>query len=131
MQITLAAFLRNTPDGKEAQSIVQKCVHCGFCTATCPTYQLLGDELDGPRGRIYLMKQVLEGQLWDEATLQRACTVLMNEFTPISDMRASAAYRAQLCVNLLRRFWLETSPCSSARDIPVTLSGFQTQGAKP
>ena len=63
MQITLAAFLRNTPDGKEAQSIVQKCVHCGFCTATCPTYQLLGDELDGPRGRIYLMKQVLEGTL--------------------------------------------------------------------
>ena len=68
MQITLAAFLRNTPDGEEAQSIVQKCVHCGFCTATCPTYQLLGDELDGPRGRIYLMKQVLEGQPAGEAT---------------------------------------------------------------
>ncbi len=68
MQITLAAFLRNTPDGKEAQSIVQKCVHCGFCTATCPTYQLLGDELDGPRGRIYLMKQVLEGQPAGQAT---------------------------------------------------------------
>ena len=68
MQITLAAFLRNTPDGEEAQSIVQKCVHCGFCTATCPTYQLLGDELDGPRGRIYLMKQVLEGQPAGQAT---------------------------------------------------------------
>ncbi|MHA6822316.1 glycolate oxidase subunit GlcF [Ralstonia pseudosolanacearum] len=68
MQITLAAFLRNTPDGEEAQSIVQKCVHCGFCTATCPTYQLLGDELDGPRGRIYLMKQVLEGQPAGERT---------------------------------------------------------------
>ncbi|UGS90267.1 glycolate oxidase subunit GlcF [Ralstonia wenshanensis] len=68
MQITLAAFLRNTPQGEEAQSIVQKCVHCGFCTATCPTYQLLGDELDGPRGRIYLMKQVLEGQPAGEAT---------------------------------------------------------------
>jgi glycolate oxidase iron-sulfur subunit len=68
MQITLAAFLRNTPDGEEAQSIVQKCVHCGFCTATCPTYQLLGDELDGPRGRIYLMKQVLEGQPAGAAT---------------------------------------------------------------
>ena len=68
MQITLAAFLRNTPDGEEAQSIVQKCVHCGFCTATCPTYQLLGDELDGPRGRIYLIKQVLEGQAPTRAT---------------------------------------------------------------
>ncbi|AMP36703.1 glycolate oxidase subunit GlcF [Ralstonia solanacearum] len=68
MQITLAAFLQNTPDGEEAQGIVQKCVHCGFCTATCPTYQLLGDELDGPRGRIYLMKQVLEGQPAGERT---------------------------------------------------------------
>ncbi|MBB6590424.1 glycolate oxidase subunit GlcF [Ralstonia solanacearum] len=68
MQITLAAFLQHTPDGEEAQGIVQKCVHCGFCTATCPTYQLLGDELDGPRGRIYLMKQVLEGQPAGERT---------------------------------------------------------------
>jgi len=68
MQITLADFLRNTPEGEEAQSIVGKCVHCGFCTATCPTYQLLGDELDGPRGRIYLMKQVLEGQPVTEST---------------------------------------------------------------
>ncbi len=47
--------------GREAEAILRKCVHCGFCTATCPTYQLLGDELDGPRGRIYLIKQVLEG----------------------------------------------------------------------
>ena len=52
---------RDTPEGQEAEAILRKCVHCGFCTATCPTYQLLGDELDGPRGRIYLMKQVLEG----------------------------------------------------------------------
>lgn len=68
MQTTLAEFLRDTPDGEEAKSIVGKCVHCGFCTATCPTYQLLGDELDGPRGRIYLMKQVLEGQPVTEST---------------------------------------------------------------
>ena len=53
---------RDTPEGSEADAILRKCVHCGFCTATCPTYQLLGDELDGPRGRIYLMKQVLEGK---------------------------------------------------------------------
>ena len=61
MQTNLADFIRNTPDGDEADSILRKCVHCGFCTATCPTYQLLGDELDGPRGRIYLIKQMVEG----------------------------------------------------------------------
>jgi glycolate oxidase iron-sulfur subunit len=61
MQTALAPEFRGTPDGDEADAILRKCVHCGFCTATCPTYQLLGDELDGPRGRIYLMKQVLEG----------------------------------------------------------------------
>jgi glycolate oxidase iron-sulfur subunit len=61
MQTTLAPEFADTPDGLEAEAILRKCVHCGFCTATCPTYQLLGDELDGPRGRIYLMKQVLEG----------------------------------------------------------------------
>jgi glycolate oxidase iron-sulfur subunit len=61
MQTQLADFIKDTPEGKEAQGILQRCVHCGFCTATCPTYQLLGDELDGPRGRIYLIKQVLEG----------------------------------------------------------------------
>ena len=61
MQTHLADFIRDTPDGRTADAILRKCVHCGFCTATCPTYQLLGDELDGPRGRIYLMKQLLEG----------------------------------------------------------------------
>ena len=62
MQTTLSTEYQNTPDGIAAEVILRKCVHCGFCTATCPTYQLLGDELDGPRGRIYLIKQVLEGQ---------------------------------------------------------------------
>lgn len=61
MQTTLAGFIRDTREGREAEAILRKCVHCGFCTATCPTYQVLGDELDGPRGRIYLVKQVLEG----------------------------------------------------------------------
>jgi glycolate oxidase iron-sulfur subunit len=61
MQTALADEFKNTPEGEEAEAILRKCVHCGFCTATCPTYQLLGDELDGPRGRIYLIKQVLEG----------------------------------------------------------------------
>ena len=61
MQSTLSPEYQNSADGLAAQAIVRNCVHCGFCTATCPTYQLLGDELDSPRGRIYLIKQVLEG----------------------------------------------------------------------
>lgn len=62
MQTNLADFIKDTREGREADAILRSCVHCGFCTATCPTYQLLGDELDGPRGRIYLIKQVLEGK---------------------------------------------------------------------
>jgi glycolate oxidase iron-sulfur subunit len=62
MKTNLAESIKNTPEGEEANAILRACVHCGFCTATCPTYQLLGDELDGPRGRIYLMKEVLEGK---------------------------------------------------------------------
>jgi glycolate oxidase iron-sulfur subunit len=61
MQTNLPAVLLETSQGRRADSILRSCVHCGFCTATCPTYQLLGDELDGPRGRIYQIKQVLEG----------------------------------------------------------------------
>ena len=68
MQTSLADFIRDSADGREADSILRKCVHCGFCNATCPTYQLLGDELDGPRGRIYLVKQVLEGALPSAST---------------------------------------------------------------
>jgi len=61
MQTKLAPEFAGTHEGAEAEAILRRCVHCGFCTATCPTYQLLGDELDGPRGRIYLIKQVMEG----------------------------------------------------------------------
>ena len=63
MQTKLSPEFKNTAEGLEAEAILRKCVHCGFCTATCPTYQLLGDELDGPRGRIYLIKQMLEGEV--------------------------------------------------------------------
>lgn len=69
METHLADFIRDTPEGRVAESILRKCVHCGFCLATCPTYQLLGDELDGPRGRIYLIKRVLEGQRATAKTL--------------------------------------------------------------
>ncbi|MBL8521538.1 MAG: glycolate oxidase subunit GlcF [Betaproteobacteria bacterium] len=68
MQTNLADWIKDTPDGQEADAILRKCVHCGFCLATCPTYQLTGDELDSPRGRIYLMKQVLEGAAVTEKT---------------------------------------------------------------
>lgn len=61
MQTALADNIRDTPKGREADAVLRTCVHCGFCNATCPTFQLLGDELDGPRGRIYLIKQMLEG----------------------------------------------------------------------
>jgi glycolate oxidase iron-sulfur subunit len=61
MQTNLAGWIKDTPQGREADAILRKCVHCGFCLATCPTYTLLGDELDSPRGRIYLMKEMLEG----------------------------------------------------------------------
>ena len=68
MQTHLSAEFKDTREGAEAEAILRRCVHCGFCTATCPTYQLLGDELDGPRGRIYLIKQVLEGATPTRAT---------------------------------------------------------------
>ena len=70
MQTTLSEHARQLPRALEAESILRSCVHCGFCNATCPTYQLLGDELDGPRGRIYLIKQVLEGNEATQKTQQ-------------------------------------------------------------
>ncbi len=70
MQTRLDEQVLATPQGREADAILRSCVHCGFCTATCPTYQLLGDELDGPRGRIYLIKQALEGNEVSERTQQ-------------------------------------------------------------
>jgi glycolate oxidase iron-sulfur subunit len=84
MQTSFAPFIKDTTSGKEAEAILRKCVHCGFCTATCPTYQLLGDELDSPRGRIYLIKRVLEGQSVTRKTqlhLDRCLTCLSCETT--------------------------------------------------
>jgi len=68
MQTKLSESVRDTALGKEADEILRKCVHCGFCTATCPTYQILGDELDSPRGRIYLIKEMLEGKAVTKTT---------------------------------------------------------------
>jgi glycolate oxidase iron-sulfur subunit len=70
METAIIKSFLETPEGREAEAILRTCVHCGFCTATCPTFQLLGDELEGPRGRIYLIKQVLEGQQPTQLTQQ-------------------------------------------------------------
>ena len=69
MQTNLLDSIKNTPAGQEAESILRACVHCGFCTATCPTFQLLGNELDSPRGRIYLIKEMLEGAAVTDKTM--------------------------------------------------------------
>lgn len=90
MQTRLSAAFLATPDGREADGILRKCVHCGFCTATCPTYQLLGDELDGPRGRIYLIKEMLEGAQPSRSTqlhLDRCLTCRACETTCPSGVR--------------------------------------------
>ena len=90
MQTNLSAEFRDTREGREADAILRSCVHCGFCTATCPTYQLLGDELDGPRGRIYLIKEVLEGAPVTAATqmhLDRCLTCRNCETTCPSGVR--------------------------------------------
>ncbi len=90
MLVRLPESLRRTPQGHEAEAILRSCVHCGFCNATCPTYQLLGDELDGPRGRIYLIKNLLEDETGPEATrrhLDRCLTCLSCETTCPSGVR--------------------------------------------
>lgn len=92
METHLADFIRDTPEGRQAEAVIRTCVHCGFCTATCPTYQLLGDELDGPRGRIYLMKEVLEGHPATEKTrlhLDRCLTCRACETTCPSGVKYS------------------------------------------
>ncbi|HUA22885.1 MAG TPA: glycolate oxidase subunit GlcF [Steroidobacteraceae bacterium] len=90
MQTRLSAAFLETAAGREADGILRKCVHCGFCTATCPTYQLLGDELDGPRGRIYLIKEMLEGAEPSRSTqlhLDRCLTCRACETTCPSGVR--------------------------------------------
>lgn len=89
MQTNITQALLNTPEGQEANRILRNCTHCGFCNATCPTYQLLGDERDGPRGRIYMMKQVLEGHTPSASTqlhLDRCLTCRACETTCPADV---------------------------------------------
>jgi glycolate oxidase iron-sulfur subunit len=110
MQTALADYIRDTALGREAEAILRTCVHCGFCNATCPTYQLLGDELDGPRGRIYLMKQMLEGQKPTARTLvhlDRCLTCRNCETTCPSGVRYGALLDTgrALAEQVVRRPW--------------------------
>ena len=82
MQTNISEELKLTAEGSEADRILRSCVHCGFCNATCPTYRVLGDEMDGPRGRIYLIKGLLEGKEATQKTqvhLDRCLTCLACE----------------------------------------------------
>lgn len=113
MQTQLAPQFANTPEGIEAARILGKCVHCGFCTATCPTYQLLGDELDGPRGRIYLIKQMAEGQAPTEKTrlhLDRCLTCRNCESTCPSGVQYGNL------VDIGRKWAEENTPARSLRE---------------
>jgi glycolate oxidase iron-sulfur subunit len=111
METHLADFIRDTSSGREAEAILRSCVHCGFCNATCPTYQLFGDELDGPRGRIYLVKQVLEGRSPTKKTqlhLDRCLTCRACETTCPSGVQYSRLLdigRAAVAAHVSRRVW--------------------------
>jgi len=90
MKTSLTDHFRNSEEGSEAEAILRSCVHCGFCLATCPTYELLGDERDSPRGRIYLIKEMLEGQTPSQRTqlhLDRCLTCRACETTCPSGVR--------------------------------------------
>jgi glycolate oxidase iron-sulfur subunit len=115
MQTALADYIRDTPKGHEADHILRSCVHCGFCNATCPTYQLLGDELDGPRGRIYLIKQMLEGNAVSAHTLthlDRCLTCRNCETTCPSGVRYGALLEIgrELTEQEIRRPWAQRLP---------------------
>jgi len=112
MRTQLADFLKDAPEAQEADEILRRCVHCGFCLATCPTYQLLGDECDSPRGRIYLMKQVLEGGKPTAKTqlhLDRCLTCRACETTCPSGVRYGrlADFGRQVVDAQVRRPWLD------------------------
>ena len=123
MHTPLAGFIAGTRAGDEAAAILQKCVHCGFCNATCPTYRLLGDELDGPRGRIYQIKDILEGaepaasvlQHLDRCLTCRACETtcpsgveygkLLDTGREIAEERVGRALWSRLQRRVLRWFF--------------------------
>ena len=113
MQTNIVERYANTDYGREAEAILRKCVHCGFCTATCPTYQLLGDELDGPRGRIYQIKEILEGATPKASTqthLDRCLTCRSCETTCPSgvDYGRLADIGRKIVEDEVGRSWIQT-----------------------
>ena len=126
MQTQLADFIRDTSEGREAESILRKCVHCGFCTATCPSYQVLGDDLDSPRGRIYLMKRALEGAPVSDKTrlhLDRCLTCRACETTCPSGVRYGRLVdigRAYVEKNTRRPAWDRMRRAALAFGLPRT-----------
>jgi glycolate oxidase iron-sulfur subunit len=124
MQTFLKDSFRETPEGQEADDILRSCVHCGFCNATCPTYQLLGDERDGPRGRIYLIKEMLENNTASRETQRhldrcltcRACEttcpsgVRYNRLLEIGRAAAETLVERPLAERIQRGVLLETVP---------------------
>lgn len=138
MQTRLNKQFLDTAAGKRADSILRSCVHCGFCTATCPTYQLLGDELDSPRGRIYLIKQMLEGQTVSQETLShldrcltcRACEttcpsgVEYVQLLEIGKHEASKRIRRPVKQRLLRKLLLTFLPDSKRFAYLIKLASF-------
>ena len=143
MQTHLAEFMRGTPDGDEADAILHRCVHCGFCTATCPTYQLLGDELDGPRGRIYLIKQMVEGAPVTRSTqlhLDRCLTcrncestcpsgVEYGKLVEIGRKQVELQVRRPLRERIERRLMASLLPNASVKLYPDSAHGFLFQHA--
>jgi glycolate oxidase iron-sulfur subunit len=126
VQTQLADFIRDTSEGREAESILRKCVHCGFCTATCPSYQVLGDDLDSPRGRIYLMKRALEGAPVSDKTrlhLDRCLTCRACETTCPSGVRYGRLVdigRAYVEKNTRRPAWDRMRRAALAFGLPRT-----------
>jgi glycolate oxidase iron-sulfur subunit len=126
VQTQLADFIRDTSEGREAESILRKCVHCGFCTATCPSYQVLGDDLDSPRGRIYLIKRALEGAPVSDKTrlhLDRCLTCRACETTCPSGVRYGRLVdigRAYVEKNTRRRAWDRMRRAALAFGLPRT-----------
>lgn len=144
MQTFIHPSLRDTPEGKEAEEILRSCVHCGFCNATCPTYQLLGDERDGPRGRIYLIKEMLEHGTatretqshLDRCLLCRSCEttcpsgVQYHRLLEIGRELADKYVDRPLAERVLRKSLLETVP-EPARLKPLLKLGKLARPALP
>lgn len=124
MQTKLIAKYADTEHGQTAEAIIRNCVHCGFCNASCPTYQLLGDERAGPRGRIYLIKQVFEGQVptretqihLDQCLTCRACETICPsgvEYAKLADIGRAEVEKLvhrPITERLIRKVLLHTVP---------------------